>query len=48
MKLVNIAKLALTFAAGVFAGAYYMHTSMREKYQSYADEQIESMRQHFV
>lgn len=48
MKLLNLAKFALTFAAGVFAGAYYMHTRMREEYQNYADEQIESMRQHFA
>lgn len=48
MKFSNFTKLALTFAAGVFAGMYYMHTRMREEYQAYADDQIESMRQHFA
>ena len=48
MKFSNFAKFALTFAAGVFAGMCYMHTRMREEYQAYTDEQIESMRQHFA
>ena len=48
MKFSNFAKIALTFAAGVFTGMYYMHTRMREEYQAYADDQIESMRQHFA
>ena len=48
MKFSNFAKFALTFATGVFAGMYYMHTRMREDYQEYADDHIESMRQYFA
>lgn len=47
MKLGNFVKMALVFASGVFAGMYYMHTRMRDEYQTYADEQIEDMKQHY-
>lgn len=37
----------LIFAAGFGCGAYFMHTLFREKYQEYADHQIEDVREHY-
>ena len=37
----------LIFGAGFAAGAYFMHTLFREKYQKYADAQIDDVRDHY-
>lgn len=38
---------ALIFAAGFGAGAFFMHTLFRDRYQEYADRQIEDVRDHY-
>ena len=37
----------LIFTAGFGCGAYFMHTLFRDKYQEYADKQIEDVREHY-
>ena len=37
----------LLFTAGFAGGAYFMHSLFRNKYQEYADKQIEDVRNHY-